>query len=219
MANFSVHIGSAGALSLAAAGACAQQGLVDHGEAAMLIGLGTVAGVLPDVDSDHSISVRMVFGLLGFAMAAAIVFLFLDRQPLGWLLGWAVLAAVFMRHVVYPAFARLTVHRGLFHSVPAALLCGLGTASLALGVLHWSYMLSWLAAAFVSGGYLLHLVLDEIYSVNLAGHRLKASFGSALTVFNPHEWRGYAALYLALLLVWVWLPHPPLASGALAFLR
>ncbi|RMG93137.1 MAG: hydrolase [Zetaproteobacteria bacterium] len=218
MANFSVHIGVAGALSLAAAGACIQQGLVDHGEATVLIALGTVAGVLPDVDSDHSISVRMVFGFLGFALAAAIVFLFLDQQPLGWLLGWAALAAVFMRHVVYPAFAHLTIHRGLFHSIPAALLAGLATAALTLGALHWPPMLSWLAAGFVSGGYLLHLVLDELYSVNLAGHRLKSSFGSAMTLFSLREWRGYLALYLALLLVWFWIPHPPIAFGLLASL-
>ncbi len=210
MASFQTHITVAGAASLAGAGVCVQSGLASEPQALLLLGMGTVAGILPDVDSDHSISIRMVFGLLSFATAVALMFALMGRQPLPVLLLLALLGVAVVRMVVYPAFAHMTVHRGLFHSVPAAVLAGLVTMLLGEGLLGWHAQFYRLAGLFVSGGYLLHLLLDEIYSVNLAGHRLKASFGSALTVFSLREWQGYVLLYAAVLLGFVFLPHPPL---------
>jgi hypothetical protein len=43
---------------------------------------------------------------------------------------------------------------------------------------------SWLAAAFMFVGYITHLTLDEIYSVDVMDTRLKASFGTALKLFD-----------------------------------
>ncbi len=208
MASFQTHITVAGAVSLAAAGACVQFGLASEPQALLLLGLGTVAGILPDVDSDHSISIRMVFGLLSFATAIALVFALVEKQPLPILLTLAMLGVAVVRMVVYPAFAHLTVHRGLFHSVPAAILAGLITVLLGEWLLGWSAGLCWLAGLFTGGGYLLHLLLDEIYSVNLAGHRLKASFGTALTLFSRREWQGYVVLYVAVFLGVRLLPWP-----------
>ena len=37
-----------------------------------------------------------------------------------------------------------------------------------------------MSGLFVSVGYVIHLVLDEIYSVDLTGARVKRSFGTAL---------------------------------------
>jgi len=206
MASFQTHIAVAGAASLAGAGICMQSGLASDSQALLLLVLGSMAGILPDVDSDHSISIRMVFGLLAFATAAALVFAFMGKQPLPVLLLLALLGVAVVRMVLYPAFAHMTVHRGLFHSIPAALLAGLLAILSGAWLLGWHARFCWLAGLFVSGGYLLHLLLDEMYSVNLAGHRLKASFGSALTLFSVREWQGYVVLYIAVLLGFVLLP-------------
>jgi membrane-bound metal-dependent hydrolase YbcI (DUF457 family) len=78
----------------------------------------------------------------------------------------------------------LTVHRGMFHSIPAALIAAEivflahkttdipGSVKLALGVLI---------------GFLSHLVMDELWSVNLSGIsiRLNKAAGSALKLFSP----------------------------------
>jgi hypothetical protein len=37
---------------------------------------------------------------------------------------------------------------------------------------------------FVGVGYLVHLILDELYSVDLMGRRMKKSFGTALKPFS-----------------------------------
>jgi len=207
MANFNTHLAFAGAGASVAAGGVLSVGAVDAHQAGWLVLLGTLAGVLPDVDSDHSRSLRLVFGLLTVVGIALMQVLLPAHASWGVRALSALGVLIGMRHLLYPAFARLTVHRGLFHSVPAALLAGLlADACLWLGA-GWSAPASRLAGMFVAGGYLLHLLLDECYSVNLAGHRLKASFGSALTLFSLREWPGYVLLYLAVLGAYWLLPH------------
>jgi len=112
-----------------------------------------------------------------------------------YLLAISLISALFVRYIAYALFAGITEHRGLFHSLPAALLFGLSTVSIGIHMLGWSLHFAWLAAAFVSGGYLLHLLLDEIYSVNFMGSTLKKSFGSALTLFTRSSWLSYLLLY------------------------
>jgi hypothetical protein len=48
--------------------------------------------------------------------------------------------------------------------------------------------LSWLAGGFALLGYLTHLVLDEIASVDLLGNRVKRSFGTAIKPFSLRAW-------------------------------
>src|SRR5262249_4988161 len=77
-----------------------------------------------------------------------------------------------------------TVHRGMFHSIPALLIAGLlvfllyQSPSLALRV--------FLAGAMMLG-FLSHLVLDELCSVNFSGvsFRLNKYAGSALKFVSP----------------------------------
>jgi len=195
MANFQTHITVAVVGSTAATAVCAQAGVVDHTQALLLIALGTLAGILPDIDSDHSVPTRLIFNVLSFAVATATLFTLLGQLPIISLLAVALLCALFVRYIAYSLFAGITEHRGLFHSLPAALLFGLSTVSIGIHVLGWSLSFAWLSAAFVSGGYLLHLLLDELYSVNFMGSTLKKSFGSALTLFTRSSWLSYLLLY------------------------
>jgi len=207
VANFQTHITIAAGASIAATAVCVQSGIVSHADGALLLALGTLAGILPDIDSDHSVPTRILFNILGFAAALAVIFL-LRHQPLIYLLGAAMLTALTIRIVVYPIFASITEHRGLFHSLPAALLIGLATVSTGIHLLGWSLHFAWLAGCFVSGGYLVHLLLDEIYSVNFMGSQLKKSFGSALTLFSGASWASYLLLYLIVGAGFLLLPMP-----------
>jgi len=208
MANFNTHITVAGAASLAATGVCLQADLITQSQALLLLPLGIIAGVLPDIDSDHSVPARLVFGLLSFAVAAALVFSCQGKMNVYALLLLGGAGALFMRHIILYIFTRITVHRGLFHSLPAALLSGLLAALLGVRLFHWTAHFAWLAAAFVSGGYLFHLLLDEIYSVDLMGGTFKQSFGSALTLFSTSAWASYLLLYLAVGLAFAFAPFP-----------
>ncbi len=195
MANFQTHCTVAAGGSIVATAVCVQSGMADHTQGLLLISLGTLAGILPDIDSDHSIPTRLVFNVISFAVAIGSLFALLGQVNLLYLLGISLISALFVRYIAYALFAGITEHRGLFHSLPAALLFGLSTVSIGIHMLGWSLHFAWLAAAFVSGGYLLHLLLDEIYSVNFMGSTLKKSFGSALTLFTRSSWLSYLLLY------------------------
>jgi hypothetical protein len=119
-----------------------------------------------------------------FGLAAALVpLLLIPRMVHAGLTREAILASVlfgyvFIKYVVANVFRRLTVHRGMYHSIPAMLVAGL--------VVYLAYHspdrgVRLLLAGGVMLGFLSHLVLDEIYSVDLRGVRikLKSSAGTA----------------------------------------
>jgi hypothetical protein len=66
---------------------------------------------------------------------------------------------------------------------------------------------AWLGGAFVTLGYLTHLCLDELASVDLLGRRVKRSFGTALKPFSLTSPEATAAM-LAAVLALVWLAPP-----------
>jgi len=195
MANFQTHCTIAAGAAITTAAVCIETGMVNHTQGLLLIALGTLAGILPDIDSDHSVPTRLVFNVISIAVAIGSLLALQGQVTLLHLLGIALGSALFVRYIVYALFARLTHHRGLFHSLPTALLFGLSTVSIGIHMLGWSLHFAWLTAGFVSGGYLIHLLLDELYSVNFMGSSLKKSFGSALTLFTRSAWISYLLLY------------------------
>jgi membrane-bound metal-dependent hydrolase YbcI (DUF457 family) len=68
---------------------------------------------------------------------------------------------VFIRYFVANVFRRLSVHRGMYHSVPATLIAGLAVY---LGYPEPGVRI--ILAVGVMLGFLSHLVLDEVYSVD-----------------------------------------------------
>ena len=146
-----------------------------------------VAGMLPDLDLDHGRPAQELFGLL-----AAVAPLLLVGRVLSWLglpadremvmLGIVVLY-LFIRYVVAKIVSRFSVHRGMFHSIPALLIA----AELAyLTYPSESSRVKFLVGAGVALGFFSHLLLDEIYSVEISGVKvgLKKSSGTAIKMFG-----------------------------------
>lgn len=179
MAGFRTHITVSGALGVVYGGAAVQPLGFETDAAVLAAALTTVGGMLPDLDSDSGVPVREMFGLA----AAVVPLLLVPRMVHAGLSREGILAGVlcgyvFIRYVVANVFRRLTVHRGMYHSIPAMLVAGL--------MVYLAYHspernLRLLLAGGVMLGFLSHLVLDEIYSVDFRGARikLKASAGSA----------------------------------------
>jgi hypothetical protein len=199
MANFRTHIGFSTLLGCGYAGLGYASGASP--ETALLAGgLCGVSGMLPDIDSDKGIPLRETM-----AFAAAVVpLLSVDRvQALGFSYEAIVLtgAAIYVsiRFGLARLLARYTVHRGMFHSIPAALVCA-GLAFLLTGYSHLT--VRYYKAGAVLLGYLSHLVLDEIYSVEFARgrFRLKRSFGTALKWWGKSLWAN-VSMYAKLILV------------------
>jgi hypothetical protein len=210
LANFAAHLyGGAATGSVAAIGAYGL-GWAGPEYTQVLFMLGVVGGLLPDIDADNSAPVRGFFSIVGVLLAFLVCFSLVGCFPLLELaLIWCgVFAAV--RYAVLEVFARFTVHRGIWHSWLAVAFSGLATANGAFHLAGLPALESWLAGFFVALGYLTHLCLDELASVDLLGNRLRRSFGTALKPFSL-KYPG-ASLAMAAAVVVTSLPAPPLGT-------
>src|SRR5215469_7081608 len=113
---------------------------------------------------------------------------------------------VFVRYVAKEIFARFSYHRGIWHSLLAMAFCAFVTAGVYSRLLQRDEGVAWLAGGFMSVGYLTHLILDEIYSVDVMDTRIKASFGTALKLVDAKHWGHTAAMALASALLVPWVP-------------
>lgn len=144
-----------------------------------------VAGMLPDLDSESGRSIQELSGLTA---AIAPLILMQHVHDLGMnsdramLCGMLTYAAV--RYGGAWLLGKLTVHRGMFHSIPALLIA----SELTYLFYHSNELrVRILMGVGVGIGFLSHLVLDEMYSVQWSGSKIKLakSAGSALKFFGP----------------------------------
>lgn len=194
MANFPTHIvvgtlvaGSLATLTLAA-DVIAPENLV----AVTLAG--SLGSVLPDIDLKDSRPSRALFSGLAVFFAFVLLFQFAPKLSIAemWLLWLGTL--LFVRYGLHTAFHRLATHRGLWHSLVAGLACAFFTMIVFYYVFDRHEGVAWLAGGFLFIGYLTHLVLDEIYSVDVLGNRIKRSFGTAFKLFDRRNPAGSALM-------------------------
>lgn len=201
MANFATHLYGAAAVSSAAALGLYSLGLAEGGEAQVYFAIGVVGGLLPDIDSDSSTPVRAFFSIVGAGAAFVVSFACVERFPLLELALIWILVFALVRFGVFEVFARFTVHRGVWHSWLATLFVMLGTANIGYWLMALDPWRSWIAALFVGLGYLTHLCLDELASVDLLNSRVKRSFGTAFKPFSlASRWAPLAMLSGVMLL-------------------
>jgi LexA-binding, inner membrane-associated putative hydrolase len=206
MANFQGHITTSGVLGVAVGAFGASYLHYDWGPVCLAAGLTTIGGMLPDLDSDSGIPVRELFGLAGVIVPLLLVHR-LQRYDLTPEQLLVVLGGIYLtvRYGVAELFRRVTVHRGMFHSVPAMLIAGLAVflmynhhseSSAASDDLRKRIYL----AAGVMIGFLSHLVLDELFAVNLMGvvPRLNQFAGSALKL-RSDSWTATLFTYALLI--------------------
>ena len=213
MASFNVHLTVGLVVSGLGATAALVSGLASPQAVLPLFLLGTLGSLLPDIDSDSSVPVRIAFSVL--AIVAAFLVMLRSSALFSSLLELVVVwvaTYIFFRFVVFALFSRLTVHRGVFHTVPAILLSGFLTSALAYRLFAVGAGDAWLAGGFVAAGYLVHLTLDELYSVNLFGTHTKRSFGTALKLGSRTSVA--ATVYLYVVTLGMLLMVPPVQQSA-----
>ncbi|WP_110650600.1 metal-dependent hydrolase [Salinicola peritrichatus] len=206
MANFRTHFGVASLGGGLAAQAGWQVSLWSGWQALAVAALVAFGGILPDIDADHSQAVRLIFHILAVAAIVLAVLILQQRlTPAGL---FAVCGGLYLgvRYVASALFARFTVHRGLWHSLLAAAISGLSTTAISFTLLDQPERLAWIHGLALTLGFLIHLTLDELYSVDLTGARLKRSFGTALKPIDWHAPGGSLMLLLASTHLLSWLP-------------
>ena len=180
MAGFRTHITVSTGLGLAYGAAAVSPLGFAPATAVLAAGVTGVGGMLPDLDSDSGVPLRFAGGL----MAALSPILLLPRfHHAGFsydgTLAGMMLVYLLIRYPLVGLFKRFTVHRGMFHSIPAMLIAGL---IVYLGYPSRDVLLRMYLGVGVMLGFLSHLVLDEIWAVDFmgVGVRFNKFSGSAL---------------------------------------
>jgi membrane-bound metal-dependent hydrolase YbcI (DUF457 family) len=185
MAGFRTHITVSTLCGITYGGAAVNPLGFSPESAALAAGVTAVGGMLPDLDSDSGVPVRELFGLaaavLPLLLTPRLMQIGLSQEGILVTMG---LLYIIIRYGVSELLKHITVHRGMYHSLPAMLIAGL--------VVYLEYhsndlRIRLLLSGGVMVGFLSHLILDEIYSVDFNGIRvkLKSSAGSALKFFSP----------------------------------
>jgi membrane-bound metal-dependent hydrolase YbcI (DUF457 family) len=168
-------------------------------------GLCSVAGMLPDLDSNSGVPLRETSMFASAVVPMLMIHRFrdLDLSPEAMALA-AMLIYIAIRFFVVEIFRRYTVHRGMWHSIPAAA---------SVGILAYLLMPSPIESAriyksvAVVVGFMVHLILDEIWSIDFrhGRFRLKKSFGTALKFWGTDMSANvsvYGKLFLFAYLAW-----------------
>lgn len=177
---------------------------------AALVGLGAF---LPDIDSDTSVPFRIASSALAIGMGAVTFFVFHSfafHLPVSLIA--AVIALALVQFIVTPIIKKVTKHRGIWHSIPAAAI-SLFFFFLLFQTLPLRPKDRWYCALAVAIGYLSHLLLDEIasaarFSLFLAWNP-KKSLGSAMTFTGVSTASTIVAYAILSLLVTLSLPFLP----------
>jgi len=215
VANFNTHLFIAATGSSSAALYAVNQQLINWVDMPWLIFMGSIGGLLPDIDSDNSKQVNIIFLLLAILSSFTVLsggsffgdithllpaqYAVCQTSPInlsslvsslaGKCVSYSLLIQVLaifigVRYIFLSIFKSLTVHRGIFHSLLAAIFFTLLTTSISIHLFQQTILFSWLNGLFIGLGFVIHLLLDEVYSVDLSNIRIKRSFGTAFKLYS-----------------------------------
>jgi hypothetical protein len=207
LANFATHIGVGTVVSGALATITLAADVISLDSLVAVTLAGVFGSVLPDIDLKDSRASRALFSGLAVFLSFCILFVNADKFSIAEL--WLVWLGTFVivRYGAEAAFHRFSYHRGIWHSLLAAFFFWFLTVIVFKYLLGRHEGVAWLAGGFLFIGYLSHLLLDEIFSVDLMGKRVKASFGSAMKLYDQR--RVGDSMTVAALTVIAFLLAPP----------
>ena len=195
MANFQMHFNTASLISAISSSTLYYGGIISKKDTILLFSAGIIGGILPDIDSDNStptkimqyvfanlISFFVLFNYIGIISISNLIFL--------WMLTFLSVMSFFY------LFNQITTHRGMFHSIPAGIIFWFTSTSIFYYIFHYNIITSWYFGMFIFIGYITHLILDEIYSIDISGMKIKKSFGTAFKFWS----RDYKSTFLFYLL-------------------
>jgi hypothetical protein len=200
MANFTTHIAVGTVVSGAMAVVTLAADVVAPENLLAVTMAGVLGSILPDIDLKDSRPSKAMFSGLGIFFSFAVLFNFAHKYSIAEMMILWLGTLVLVRYGLHAIFHRLAVHRGIWHSLLAAAFSAVAAAVVYYHVLGRHEGVAWLGAGFLFVGYITHLVLDEMYSVDVMDTRVKASFGTAMKLVDGRYPRASVAMAAALVL-------------------
>jgi hypothetical protein len=199
LANFQGHLRGAAIGSGILSSGLLSLNLLSTGETVTAFLVGTMGGLLPDLDSDNSKPFVVGSKLFVIFLASLVMF---SKSSYYSLLEMAVIWIIvylILRFGMLELFRKFTKHRGMFHSIPAGIISGLLLVYLSFYIFNANEIISWLYGFFIFFGYMIHLLMDEFVSLNLTGKKIKRSFGTAFKLYNKKDKITTIAVYIAII--------------------
>ncbi|MCF6767184.1 metal-dependent hydrolase [Thiotrichales bacterium 19S11-10] len=192
MANLNTHLTTSVSFSTVASICLYNTEVISLNQSIDLTLLGIFAGLLADLDSDTPYASQLIYSLLGMIAAIGIILNYSLEQ-------FSILMNIIIFFFIYAVsrfglskvMVKITQRRGVFHSIPMAILISLVTVIIATHITHSSAEFAWWAGVYVLFNYLLHLLLDEIYATNLANESYRTRFLSSFKIFSARPWWPY----------------------------
>jgi hypothetical protein len=206
MANFTTHIAVGTVVAGMMSTLVMAANIAPPEQLITLTAAGALGSVLPDVDLKDSRPSQAIFSSLAVLVAFAVLFNVAWRYSIAemWILWFLIFLGV--RYGVCAIFHQFSYHRGIYHSILAAVFFAFFTAAVYRHVFGADEPLAWLAGIFMLVGYLVHLTLDEIYSVDVMDARVKSSFGTALKLYDSRHLGHSGAMAVATVLAFLVAP-------------
>lgn len=204
MGNFVHHLTG----SVIAGAACAAASwYVFHTQAEDTAAVGVlcaISGLLPDVDSPYSKPSEYILSITS-ALAPAFILQNISAEHFtpSKIVIIAVGAYLLARFGLRLILKHITVHRGMIHSIPAALIWG---AFVFLAFRHSPPMVQQLVAAAAIVGFIVHLLIDEMFSlVDISGGTFepKKSAGTALKFFSNSSFANFLSYGILAFLLYI----------------
>ena len=184
MANFNTHFTVAATASAVMSAIFMAMEVITPVEALIAFSIGTLGGLMPDVDSANSKAIRVGFNVVSLLLTIMVVFVKSSVYSIVEMLVVSGVIFYTLRYGMIDVFRKASKHRGMFHSVPVAMIFGVSVAIIMHLFFGLNALISWIYGIMTTFGYLVHLILDEVYSVDLANRRVKKSLGTALKFYR-----------------------------------
>lgn len=203
MPNYKEHkMGGCVVGALSAGVACWKFGLTPVESGALFI-VATVSSLVPDLDHAEARPGNLLKTIIVY-LIPLLLYMYLPNKIISTftLAHWIVL--FFISHVLVGNLVLRIIdwcadHRGLFHSLPAAVL----SSQLVYAAFLYLPMQKRLVFSIVAFlGYVTHLIMDEIWSLDTKERKIKRSFGTAMDFGNFRSGWTYS-LYATIVVLFV----------------
>jgi len=144
--------------------------------------MGIVGGILPDIDSDSGKPLNLIFGTMSVLLPALLLgkISIVESFTPEFLVSYFVCSYFIINYLICGLVKKITIHRGIIHSLPFAVLSG-EVGYLLFATSGQNVAITVGGAVFM--GCLVHLILDELHSFTFKYKIipvLKKSSGTAL---------------------------------------